>query len=350
MTRGARLEGMEQQSADVATFRALARSSPRMWRSVRLTLAERGVSAPKGGGWSRTWIRRPDAYRREFADGRVMAEPYQSGSSSSMGFSVATSHDDRDASPEAERLKQEALGLVADLARPDSAREDAFAVVARARQEAERRLTESPRLLEGRLLADPPTQRVEDSVPMIENYRWVALLEPRELADGDAGPVEGVLDGVDWDRLTPAEHELWWAREVRELAVAAAEVGRGDLHRWDCAPLEYREIRSVDHRGRPALEAIVRTTSAYDPRCSCCPLLAGRHALTIERDSMGEEQARAIGWPDPAEGGVEFRVRLDIGTGICVEVEALDGTDIGGGFTVTVEEIDVDYPDSLFSG
>lgn len=339
---------MELQSADVASFRALARSSPRLWHSVRLTSAVRGVSAPKGGGWSRTWIRRPDAYRREFADGRVMAVPYASGSSSSMGFSVSTSDGDRAASPKVERLRQEALHLVADLAQPGSAGEDAFAVVARARQEAERRLKESPRLLDGRLLADPPTQRVEDTVPMIENYRWVALLEPRELADGDAGPVEGVLDGVDWDRLTPAEHEVWWAREVRELAVAAAEVGRGDLRRWDCAPLDYREIRSVDHRGRPALEAIVRTTSAYAPRCSCCPLLAGRHALTIERDSMGEEQGRAIGWPDPTEGAVDFRVRLDIGTGICVEVEALDGTDAGGGFTVTIEEVDVDYPDRLF--
>lgn len=340
---------MEQLQADVATFRALARSSPRLWRSVRLTFAERGVGTPKGDGWSRTWIRRPDAYRREFADGRVMAVPYASGSSSSMGFGVSTSDDDRAASPEVARLRQEALALVADLARPDSADEDAFAVVARARQEAERRVEEAPRLLDGRLLADPPTQRVEDSVPMIENYRWVALLEPRELADGDAGPVEGLLDGVDWDRLTPAEHALRWAREVRELAIAAAEVGRGDLRRWEFAPLEYREIRSVDHRGRPALEAIVRTTSAYDPRCSCCPLLAGRHALTIERDSLGEERARELGWPDPAEGGGDFRVRLDVGTGICVEVEALDGSDPGGGFTVTIEEVDADYPDTLFS-
>ena len=42
-------------------------------------------------------------------------------------------------------------------------------------------------------------------------------------------------------------------------------------------------------------------------------------------------------------------MRLDVGTGICVEVEALDGTDAGGGFSVTVEEVDADYPDSLFT-
>ena len=55
-------------------------------------------------------------------------------------------------------------------------------------------------------------------------------------------------------------------------------------------------------------------------------------------------------WPDPDGAGVDFRVRLDVGTGICVEVETLDVSDPDQHFTVVIEEVDVAYPDALFRG
>lgn len=41
-------------------------------------------------------------------------------------------------------------------------------------------------------------------------------------------------------------------------------------------------------------------------------------------------------------------MRLDIGTGICVEVETLDVPDPDQDFSVVIEEVDVAYPDALF--
>ena len=337
---------MDQLTADVATFRALARSSRRLWRSVRIRFEERGATAREG--W-RAWVRRPSAYRLEGLDGRLReAELVQRGGSSAF-VSLWEGDPRPKPAPEVAAIRAEALALVADLAQPDAPDEDLLAVALRATEEAERRGAARPALLAGRFLADPPTQRLEDGVPFFGNYRAMALLEPNELADGEGEPVIGLSDVVPWESLTPLEQEVRSAREAREVAVAAAEIGRGDLSRWDCPALDIARVSQVDHHGRPALEAVVTTTSTYSPRCSCCPLLPGRHSLGIERDGMGEEQARVIGWPDPSEGGVDFRVRLDVGTGICVEVEALDGTDAGGGFSVTVEEVDADYPDSLFT-
>ncbi|WP_226344527.1 hypothetical protein [Agilicoccus flavus] len=333
--------------ADAATFRALARSSRRLWGSVRLSVSECGPWA--GDGW-RAWVRRPSAYRLERLDGSLQdAELDQGGTGSTAFLRGEVADPEEHYGPEATALRREALDLVGDLARPATPDEDALSVVIRARDEAERRLAANPRLLAGRLLADPPTSRPEDGVPFFVNYRRMALLEPDELADGEADPVEELPDGVPWESMTPQEQELHHAREIRDLAVAVTETARGDLARWDRPALEIARVDRVDHHGRPALEAVVRTTPAYSPRCSCCPLLAGRHALATERDAMGEEQARQIGWPDPAEGGVDFRVRLDAGTGICVEVEALDGIEPGGGFTAVVEEVDVRYPDALFT-
>lgn len=339
---------MEQLTADVATFRALARSSRRLWRSVRIRVEERGATA--GEGW-RAWVRRPYAYRLEGLDGRLREAELERGSGSSSVVSLWEGEPQPDPAPEVAAIRAEALALVADLAQPDTPDEDLLAVALRAMEEATRRRDAHPALVAGRLLADPPTRRLEDGVPFFVNYQRMALLEPNELADGErATAVIGLSDGVAWESLTPREQEMRSAAEAREIAVAATEIARGDLARWDCPALDIVRVDHVDHHGRPALEAVVTTTSTYSPRCSCCALLAGRHSLGIERDGMGEEQARAIGWPDPAEGGVDFRVRLDVGTGICVEVEALDGSDAGGGFSATVEEVDADYPDALFTG
>lgn len=337
---------MEQLSADVATFRALARSSRRLWGSVRISVVERGATA--GEGW-RAWVRRPYSYRLEGSNGAVQSRGLnQNESGTSMLVGGGGSEPEPPSDPEVLAIRGETLDLVANLAQPDPPDEDIFAVVSRARTEAERRLATNPRLVAGRLLADQPTVRPDDTVPFFVNYQRMALLEPDELADGEAGPDEELDVRAPWASLTPHEREIRLARVARAMGIEAAEIARGDLTRWDRPALEIVRVDHVNHHGRPALEAVVRTTSMYAPRCSCCALLTGLHSLGIEQRGMSDEQARVIGWPDPAEGGVEFRVRLDIGTGICVDVEALDGTDVGGGFTVTVEEVDVDYPDTLF--
>ena len=48
------LEGM----VEVEDFRALARSSRVLWRSVRFTMRDE-----PGSAWRRVWVRRPGAYR-----------------------------------------------------------------------------------------------------------------------------------------------------------------------------------------------------------------------------------------------------------------------------------------------
>ncbi len=40
--------------------------------------------------------------------------------------------------------------------------------------------------------------------------------------------------------------------------------------------LEIHAVTEVEHAGRPAWEAYVRTTPVYEPRCGCCPLLRSR--------------------------------------------------------------------------
>lgn len=176
----------------------------------------------------------------------------------------------------------------------------------------------------------------------------MALLEPDELADGEDDATEGGSEEVDWFALSEREREIRGARQVLDYAVATMEIARGELSRWDQPALQIASVAHVDHHGRPALEGIVRTTSAYKPRCSCCPLLAGFHSLLRDFGPMTADPQRQQ-WPDPDEGGVDFRVRLDAGTGICVEVESLDLLDPHKDFTVVIEEVDATYPDALFA-
>lgn len=72
-------------------------------------------------------------------------------------------------------------------------------------------------------------------------------------------------------------------------------------------------VRAVDHFGRATWEAVLRPTPGYSPRCGCCPLL-----LTADID-------RAEGL-DLQSGYAEAdRIRLDVGTGICVPAREVGG-------------------------
>ena len=140
--------------------------------------------------------------------------------------------------------------------------------------------------------AELPDIRPDD--PMFQDYYWVAMLDPVEL---------GTCDVAD--------------------------------------------LREVDHYGRPAWEAVLRPTDAYDPRCSCCPLLHSAQSDRLDGGSWGSLEANH---------GSDFRyadahrVRLDVGTGVCVLTEQIGGSEAGSGHEVLIEAVDEPMPDTLFAG
>jgi hypothetical protein len=136
--------------------------------------------------------------------------------------------------------------------------------------------------------------------PMHRDYHWVAMLDPAELADGldpDTGlPVPG---------------------------------------------LEVESVSEVRHGGRPAWEALVATTPAYEPRCGCCPLLRCRAVDQVEYG--GDPQHVLSAYPDA------YLVRLDVGTGVCVRTEEIGGLSPGKGHDLRIEAVDEPMEDALFS-
>lgn len=130
---------------------------------------------------------------------------------------------------------------------------------------------------------------------MIHNYYDVALLDPRELADGhDGGPGTIIAD-----------------------------------------------LRGVDHHGREAWEATLRPTAVYDPRCPCCSLLLCDLVDDPDVLQLGDDPAFA--YPDA------HRVRLDVGSGVCVAIEQLGGTRDGTGHDLAIEAVDEPMGRELFA-
>jgi len=162
-------------------------------------------------------------------------------------------------------------------------------------------------------LRRPDRMRVEDAAgrlldvvigtdgaddPMWQDYRWVAELQPAELTDG-RDPGTGRPAG-------PA--------------------------------LEVESLREVEHAGRPAWEALVVPTAHYEPRCGCCPLLRSRRVDELEWGSV----------PDGVEYPSAHLVRLDVGTGVCVWAEVLNGTYAGDTHDLRIEAVDESMDDDLF--
>lgn len=109
-------------------------------------------------------------------------------------------------------------------------------------------------------------------VPMWQDYRFVAVLDPYELSDG----------------------------------------------------VEVLELGAVEHGGRPTWEALLRPTSDYSPRCACCPLMRTRDTDLME----GLE---------PLPGYADaHRIRLDVGTGVCVQAREDGGPTDGTGHELVV--------------
>jgi hypothetical protein len=128
---------------------------------------------------------------------------------------------------------------------------------------------------------------------MISNYYDVAMLDPSELADGhDGGPGATVA-----------------------------------------------HLRAVDHHGRETWEAVLSPTAVYDPRCSCCSLLLSD---LIEDAGFGlRAEDPGFAYPDA------HRVRLDVGTGVCVANEQLGGSRAGTGDGIAIETVDEPMGDEL---
>jgi len=245
------------RSADA--FAALARSSPWRWSTLRFTVS--WPADPWSTGAVRAWLRRPDALRVESVDGALLR---------------------------AERTPPSTIGIYG----PDggSTRSAEWASQAvRPRLRPDGFVAERP---------DGPFLTYDD--PMHDNYHWVAMLDPAELADG-------------------RDHET---------GLPAA------------GPLEYRSLSEVEHAGRPAWEALVVPTATYEPRCGCCPLLRSREVDLLEYEDRPEHVLDA--YPDA------FRVRLDLQTGVCVLTEEIGGLSPGKGHDVRIETVDEPMDDALF--
>lgn len=144
-----------------------------------------------------------------------------------------------------------------------------------------------------RLVATRPDRyAVDTDAPFNGSYRWTALLDPVELADPHVdepgGPATTVVD-----------------------------------------------LAAITHHGRAAWSAVLLPATGYDPRCPCCALLP--------HPDVG------LPLPDGMSLPVPTWVVLDLGTGICVRTEVLEGVRAGWGHDVAIEAVDVRLDDELFA-
>jgi len=137
--------------------------------------------------------------------------------------------------------------------------------------------------------------------PMYRDYFWVAMLDPVELADGRGPDADATLPGTEIDAITV-----------------------------------------VDHAGRPAWEAILGPTPAYEPRCTCCSLLRSREVDLAEAAAGAGDKVVLDEYP------YAYRVRLDVGTGVCVLTEPIGGSTPGSGHELRIEAVDEPMADDLF--
>ena len=256
MLGGVEVEGLER-------FRRLARSSPWLWRSVQFTVDD------VDGSRVRAWVRRPDALRVEDLDGWARWASGGHLTPPGVSFLVLGEPAEPGVAPEPPPPPPSITWWTDPEVAVPLRDENGLVVV--------------PVRL-------PPHVVVDD--PMWQNYRWVAMLNPRELADTWEG-----MPGVEVDALDEGERE-----------------------------------------GRATVWATVRPRDDYEPRCSCCPLLPSRAAVIAE------------GYGDPDGPFADaHRVALDVATGICVSAREIGGPTPGRGFDLTIEAVDEELSDEFFA-
>ncbi|UOY01338.1 hypothetical protein [Blastococcus sp. PRF04-17] len=239
-------------------FAALARSSPWRWSTLRFTV--RRARQPDRAEPLRAWLRRPDLLRVETLHGALV------------------------------QIVREPPTTVAVLGFPPTA----------GTQLTYRWPVEGPApVLRADGLVDLRPPDLSYDAPMFQDYRWVAMLDPVELADGQ-----------DPDTGEPGP------------------------------PLVVDSVSELEHAGRAAWEAVVRTTAFYEPRCGCCPLLRCRDVDVYEYRDHPQHVLAA--YPDA------YRVRLDVGTGVCVFTEEIGGLTPGEGHDLRIEAVDEPMDDDLF--
>lgn len=127
----------------------------------------------------------------------------------------------------------------------------------------------TPSFREDGLVAARPDMWLDADDPIVEDYHWVAMLDPVELSEG-----------VDLD-----------------------------------------DVAEVTHHDRRAWRATARPVEdAYSPRCECCALLWGEVSERMDHRTGGPEPSGA-GYPEA------YEVILDHATGIVVALAPLGPTD-----------------------
>jgi len=237
-------------------FRGLARSSPWRWTSLRFVLVEGDECET-----IRAWIHRPDLLRVESLEGRVLIPQRQRLPRLLARHPPRQSLRPRPLDPDAPRAEVGPDGLV------------------RSR---------------------PSGFDVQYDDPMYQSYRWVAMLDPVELA------------------------EPCWREPTGE------------------PPVTFSDFAAVEHHGRPAWQAVGVPTRSYDARCPCCPLLDSGPAAAKADESLGRVAAPT------AEDGIAHLVVLDVKTGICVLTRQLGGAQNGLGHDIRIEVVDAPRPDLPF--
>ncbi|MDN5853860.1 MAG: hypothetical protein L0K86_13635 [Actinomycetia bacterium] len=145
------------------------------------------------------------------------------------------------------------------------------------------------------------SSRICYDAPMYRDYFWVAMLDPVELTDGHDPDTGAALPGTQIDT-----------------------------------------VADVEHAGRPAWQAVLRPTPAYQPRCTCCSLLRSRVVDVAEAEAGAGNKVVLDEYPQA------YRVRLDLATGVCVLTEHIGGSTAGSGHALRIEAVDEPMADDLF--
>lgn len=232
---------MSEESSPISanSFRALCRSSPWRWQSLRFTLR----SAAENAETVSAWLRRPLALRVEAADGTLLR-------------STAGLNDSKDS---------------------------LFTSGSR-----------KPWLL-------PP-----HLVTPVFDEQGLVRRRP-EAAYGEPG------FGVE---TVSAEHFSSWLDPVELAGKAPVPLDFPFSNVTEPGP-----ITLVQHEGRPAWETVLSPNASYQPTFAQAPILfAGRTAI-----------------------------RIDLGTGVCVASQSLDGETAGSGHWLTILAVDEYMLDDLFT-
>lgn len=286
---------------EVADWRALARSAPWRWTALTVVLREYRSHAPAedvtpAGLADRVPQDDPEPVRLHFRrglgspraerlDSTLLQEEYRAAQKIEDQAVLPGASIDRWGNRNASRSVI-IFSAVDDVVDPEAER-------ARVDREELDALEHPTRRPDG-LIAERP-EYVPDP-PMWRNYAHVSLLDPVELTDAqdpEGGPGTRWIDGT-----------------------------------------EVSDVRVVDVEGRPAWAARVIPTAHYQPRCTCCALMATTEIMV---DEIGADQARELGWTGAQSDPDYAEVALDVATGVVVRLRVTGGVDDGTRYALSIE-------------